>query len=212
MLRRRRLQTASRYARGLSSTSPACSSLPPGQHASRPPCPAGGASSFNLLSLDLQVNPVPSTAMQGTHHRDQGGLGLPGQRRLPQRRHHRLLPQVSPSVSWSYVVLANGSQGASSVMTNTVLQPQVHLPGGGGRRCGRAQSRLQQLLLQAAEPEEGSGRERCGLSPVSVSVHSPPCLQKSTRHSCIFDTMSDTIRSLFSFTLLTTVAVMLYSK
>lgn len=43
---------------------------------------------------------------------------------------------------------------------------QVSPPGGSGRCRGRAQSHLQQFLLQAAEQTESGGRERRGVSPV----------------------------------------------
>lgn len=68
-------------------------------------------------------------------------------------------------------------------MTNGVLRPQVHLPGGGGWRRGRAQSRLQQLLLQAAEPAEGSGRERRRLGPVRVFLLEPSALEETAEAS-----------------------------
>lgn len=108
VFRRRGLRAETiRFARSPSSTSPACSSFPPGTSAPRPNCPAGGGGgegsvpvlTGKLLSSDFQVDPVPGAALQGAHHSDQGGPGPPGQRRLPQRRHHRLLPQVSQSVS-----------------------------------------------------------------------------------------------------------------
>lgn len=71
-------------------------------------------------------------------------------------------------------------QGAPSEVSDFVLLPQVHLPGGGGRCRGRAQSRLQQLLLQAAEPAEGGGRERRRHGPVGVSLRLPARLQQTT--------------------------------
>lgn len=65
-------------------------------------------------------------------------------------------------------------------MSNGVLLPQVRLPGGGGRRRGRAQSRLQQLLLQAAEPAEGGGRERRRLGAVGLPSRIPAHLHQTS--------------------------------
>lgn len=45
----------------------------------------------------LQVDPVSGVTLQRPHRGDEGGSGLPGRRRVPQRCHHRLLPQVSLS-------------------------------------------------------------------------------------------------------------------
>lgn len=109
-----------------------------------------------FLLFSAQVNPVSSPADKGRHHRHHGGPAVSRQRKVPERRHHRLLPQVRsrsslPAVSRGCFFVMDAALWTRYLLLNT--------PSALSERCHVFSSFFYKQLTRRDNASEGSNSD-----------------------------------------------------